>query len=273
MFYVLEKIQPGEVRGDTEFGEELPWNQREPAVCSACGRHDRKMIWLPPFHVELECWDSEFGDLALAAGEDMLVSERFKRLYEHWGLTGLGGFEPVKVVRIKRHKRFKADPPPYFHVRVGRTRAAIDQKRSCFVWAEPDKVCPVCRAGGGIRRWKRIVIEEDTWAGEDIFIPRGLSVFVTSGRFKALCEHENVSNAVLVPAEEYWDDLEPWHNDEKGRELLVSPLGPTLLQKTKPNGEVWRYDTKDGYMVIAGPDGELREVFRPIDGMGFWQHQ
>lgn len=271
-FYVLE-VHAGDVRGDTEFTEEAPWNRTEPSVCSACGQYLGQMVWLPPFHAELECWDREFGDLALGSGENMLVSDRFKRLYERWSLTGLHGFEPVTVVRVKRRERFKGDPPPYFHVRVGRAEAAIDLQRSGFVWAEPEKVCSVCREGGGIWRWKRIVIEDGTWAGEDIFIPRGLPVTVTSERFKEFCDKEEITNAVLVPAEQYSKDLEPWRNHEKAHELLASPLGPTLHEKIKPDGEIWRYDSEGNYVVVAGPDGEVRQIFRPVDGVEFWEHQ
>lgn len=271
MFYVLKDVQRGNVRGDTEFGEEKPWNQREPRVCSGCGRHVGQMIWLPPFHASLECWDREFGDLALVAREYLLVSERFKRLYQEAGLTGLSGFDPVKIVKVKRHKRFQGDPPAYFHVRVGRTEAAIDLERSGFVWGEPDKVCPVCRGGGDLWRWKRIVIEEGTWTGEDIFIPRGLSVFVASERFRRFCEWEQITNAVLVPAEEYWYDFRPERNYEKAQEILAAPLGPTLLEKVKPDGEVWRYDAVGNYVVVAGPDGKVRQIHRPMDGIEFWQ--
>ncbi|MBI4719476.1 MAG: hypothetical protein HY763_16900 [Planctomycetes bacterium] len=54
-----------------------------------------------------------------------------------------------------------------------------------------------------MRRWKRIVLEPETWSGEDIFIARGCSAIITSERFRDFVERHKLLNIVLVPAEEY----------------------------------------------------------------------
>ncbi len=266
MFYILTHTHcETRVRGDTGAGEEPPWNRGEAPVCPACGEYVGLLPWLPPHRAELVCYDREFGDLAFPGGESILVSERFKSLYHQYELIGLTGFEPVEIVRVVRRARCPKIPPPYYHVQVTRTEAAIDLGRSGFVWTHPEKVCRVCREGGGIRRWERIIIEEPTWKGEDIFIPRGLTIIVTSERFKRFCDQEQFINAVLVPAEEFWDDMEPWYNVEKGREIMAREPGQTLLEKRQPNGDIWRYDTVGAYLVVASPNGTVRDISRTRD--------
>ena len=68
----------------------------------------------------------------------------------------------------------------------------------------------VCRLGSDIRRWQKIIIDEATWQGEDIFIARGLpGTLITSDRFKKFCEDNDISNAILVPADKHNRDFYP----------------------------------------------------------------
>ena len=171
-----------------------------------------------------------------------------------------------------RRRKLTGDPPAYFYSEVQRTRATIDQERSGFVWERPRKVCRECRKGGGIKRWKRIVLEDGTWSGEDIFIPRGLQVYVTSERFKEFCEQERITNVVLVPAEGYWGDLEPWDNWEKAREIMTQPVGGPILEKRSSDGKrIFRYDARGGYLVTATAKGKIREIERPVEGIECWK--
>jgi len=207
-FFVL-KYKPGTVFGETEFITSEPSNVGEALTCEACGRFISMLTWLPPYRVELELWDKCFGDIARGSGNNIIISERFRSLWKEQKLIGLEGFDPVEVVRIKRHKRFKGDPLQYYRVSVVRSKAIIDQKASGFEWEE-EPTCQECRSGNIIKRWKRIVLEPNTWSGENIFIARGLSgTYITDERFKEFSEEFKIINCNLIPAEEYARDFYP----------------------------------------------------------------
>jgi hypothetical protein len=164
------------------------------------------LTWLPPFRVEVEAWGKGFGDLALANGCDALVSDRFHSLYREHGLTGLSGFEPVEVVKVKRHRPFGQELPSYRRVAVRQARAAVDVRASGMELDAPP--CGECRIAEEMKGAGRLVIEPETWRGEDLFVPRGLpSTVLTSERFKEFCDAFRITNAVLVPADQYSFDF------------------------------------------------------------------
>jgi hypothetical protein len=172
---------------------------------------------LAPFSVELHTWGDEFGDLALkSVGTDLLVSARFKALWEREGLVGLSGFEPVEVVKVKRRRKLPGKPPRYFKAAVVRSQAVVDEVASDVELEEP-ATCPVCQLGSGIKRWKAIIIKAGTWSGEDIFLPRWVGDLVVTNRFKDFCEANAVKNAVFIPAEEYGHDFYPWEKESSPR--------------------------------------------------------
>ena len=176
--------------------------------CETCDQYIGMRLWLPPYRVELETWGHEFADLAIT-GTDMLVSLRFRQAWERSRLVGLSGFDDVEVVTLKRHRKVIGDPPAYFRAVVSRSRTAIDLAASEFEW-DKAPTCPTCRLGDNVKRWKRVIVEQDTWTGEDIFIARGLAgTIIVSERFKEFCERKNVKNAALLPAETYGHDFYP----------------------------------------------------------------
>jgi hypothetical protein len=70
----------------------------------------------------------------MGASNDFLVSERFKEVYEARHLTGLTGFDPVEVIKIKSHKKLRSEPPSYFRVGVYYGQPALDQAASGCEW-------------------------------------------------------------------------------------------------------------------------------------------
>jgi hypothetical protein len=235
-------------------------------TCPRCGQYTGMLEWLPPYRVALTCYGQAFGDIAYGSG--LLVSERFRALWDEHGLTGLVGFEPVEVCRIKRRLRFKGDPPPYFHVSVARTRAAIDPVRSGVVWEEPPQ-CSECRIGNWLR-YERVVLESGTWGGEDLFTPCGFHLCLASERFKEFCEQFKITNAILIRAEEYEYDSYPERNIELARELLQAPLGDDLLEIETAEGYLVRYCPSKNRMVFRWADGTI-EIDRPFGGREFWE--
>ena len=270
-FYVLQQYLVNKTPAETEFSYIGDENQRGAPHCPACGDCVGSLTRVPPHAVELEVWHRQFGDFAFGVSDALLVSERVKAVCEEHGVVGLLGCDPVEVVRVKKHKRFNGDPPSYFHVTVMRGPAAVDQQQSGYQWVKPP-TCPHCRLGSA-KRWDRLVLEPNTWSGEDIFIPRGLSAtYVVAQRFKDICEQYRVSNAFFIPADEYEHDFYPWENIERARELAAMELSEELVEKIKPNGERWRYYFKRNELVIIHPDGRL-EINRPLEGVDFWNRQ
>ena len=152
--------------------------------------------------------------MAFPTASDILVSLRFKELWENQGLAGLSDFEPVEVVKVTRHRKLVGEPPLYFKAAVVLSQAVVDDVASGVEQEEPP-TCPACRLGGGIKCWRAIIIEPGTWDGIDIFRPRWAGAFLATSRFKDFCEVNEIRNAVFIPAEEYGHDFYPWEKEQR----------------------------------------------------------
>ncbi len=208
-FFVLEVPKAGtpeDNSGGTRATKAEGRNMGEAPRCQACGRFIGLLTWLPPFRVEIEAFGRDYGDV-VPIGNDLLVTQRFKAIYEGLGLTGLTSFELVEIINVRQKSRLRRtyDPPLYFKtgvIRPGRT--AVAPEASGYEWEGEGPTCPVCLIDDTLRRYARIVIDSRTWAGEDIFYPRGGGVnFVVSERFKNACESHDIRNACFIPTEEY----------------------------------------------------------------------
>ena len=181
-------------------------------MCPLCHEPIGMLAWLPPLRVELITWRREYGDIVPGPGCSLLISPRLKAIVEEHCLTGFEGFDPVTIVRVKHRRRWKVEvpPPKYVRVTVKLGQAAIDQVKSEMEHRNPSTVCASCRTGGFLLRWARVVIEEGTWSGEDIFVARGLpGTFICTERFKQICDEYKILNADFIPAEEYGRDFYP----------------------------------------------------------------
>lgn len=208
-FYALNTHPRGDA--DTEACQE--GGGREGAdTCPACGAFVSLLHWQPPFRVSLKLFGKQFGDLLFGLGDDLLVSQKFRDVYHSLGLTGLTGFDLVEIVGVKSRKKKRPDPPTYFRVGVTYGQTAIDHVASEFEWVRAPS-CSVCRSGI-MMRWKRLVLEDGTWTGEDAFRPRGLSgTIMVSQQFKDACEEHGISHASFIPAEEAGRDYYPGMKD------------------------------------------------------------
>ncbi|MFE8599902.1 hypothetical protein [Archangium violaceum] len=166
------------------------------------------MKWLPPYRVELELHGEDLGDFIKNSAYDLLISERFAEAFRAEGLTGLEGFHPVEVVRVRRRGKRALKPitvPRYYVVSSRFGRAAVDLVLN-RVRTHRTPTCPECRSGG-ISAINGFVLEPETWSGEDIFRPRGMpGEIVVTERFKSFVERHALTNMVLTPTEQFvWD--------------------------------------------------------------------
>jgi hypothetical protein len=205
-FFVLEKLRGGP--HDTEFSRSS--SNLGPALrCPHCGETVGSLSWQPPYQGELELYGQGFGDLIQGPCGGLLITERFAEAFRTAGLTGLSGFHPIEVMRIRSKGRgSQPDPAPqYLFAIPSYGTPALDMERSRIRSPKP-LTCMGCRyvspdAIDGL------ALEAGTWNGEDVFRPRGLwGVIIVSERFMRLAEHHALSTMALVPIEKYvWDPL------------------------------------------------------------------
>ncbi len=181
--------------------------------CPVCGRAVGMLKWLPPHRVKLSSAKPEkWGDFVWGAGFTLIVSDRFKSIYEREGLKGIKFFSPVEVVRVGKRKT--GDLPlglPIYHlIEIVWGGANQDDIASKVVW-DKEPTCPHCRIDGHHIRQEGIVLEESSWNGVDIFEARGApGVILVSERFKGVVERYGLNNVWLIPAEKYgWDERRP----------------------------------------------------------------
>ena len=209
-FFVLEDPVPTGRRNVTEYMDVEPCHVGEFPECRVCRGTLAAAEWLPPYRVDLKLWGKTFGDIVFGTCEPLLVSKRFRTLWQREGLIGLESFSPVEVRKVKRYgwgKNTRSRRPPYYVVQVMRAKAAVDDACSGIDrggWP----ICPACRLakGKGCEPWsaERIIIEAGTWSGEDLFIARGLpNMYIASERFRAFCKEHKMANVLLIPAEKY----------------------------------------------------------------------
>ena len=198
-YYALDTSARGDAETDAEHEE--GWRKGDVASCPACGATIGMLAWLPPLCAELKLFGNHFGDFAFIRGsDDFLVSQKFRGVYYAQRLTGLVGFDPVQVVKVRSRRKLTSEPPMYFRVSANYGQTALDLAVSGFEWLEQ----PTCREcwSAHIVRWKCLKLKEGTWTGEDAFRPRGKPrQIMVSQRFKDACGLYGIKNAVFVPAE------------------------------------------------------------------------
>jgi hypothetical protein len=206
-FFVLKDDLHG--RYDTKFSKAEPVNRGDPPPCPQCGVGIGMLTWLPPYRGDLELYGEHFGDFVETSGYDFLISERFAEAFRAEGLTGLLGFHPVEVVRVRRRgKKTNAIVVPlYFAVTACFGRGAVDETRSRIRRDKPF-TCPE-RHGSGVSSIHGFTLEPGTWQGEDIFRPRGLyGDIVVSELFVDFVRRHQLTNMKLIPTEDLiWDPL------------------------------------------------------------------
>lgn len=217
-FYVLEPV------GGLMFGTK--WAYGEPVGtrvfgdgrhCPFCGRPITGYEWQPPHRIKLSSAKPEkWGDFVWGAGFDLMVSNRFKQIYELEGLNGIEYFyPPVDIIRVGTRKA--GDLPegiPIYHLVSIRWNGANLDDQESEVKRKPEKppLCPYHR--GGIIYLKQMILQPDSWDGSDIFLAGGGldSAIIVSQRFYDIVKKYSLTNAWLIPAENYaYREIGGWY--------------------------------------------------------------
>jgi hypothetical protein len=216
-FHVINKKPSGDEnveRYRTDFYFDDNDVKGEALKCPVCGEFISMLVSLPPYHVHLETWGEDFGDVAFWLKE-FLVSRRFRDEYKKSGLKGLASFEPVEIISQKRFGKSrgkKLKPPEYFRVFPTIGAAKIDLAASGVVWkGENGTTCNHCQTPRGeFKSWQRIVVDENSWNGDDIFYAFGISgQLLASARFFEWAKSHEFRNLILKPALECTYDFYP----------------------------------------------------------------
>lgn len=172
--------------------------------CPVCDRPLGPLTWLPPYRIEIETWGTAFGDVIVRNGNTLVVSELFRRAFEQNGLRAGGDFEEVEVAKITRHRHFAEDPPRYFKLTIHREKVRVNQGVSEFTWTNDEPPCSHClwSKTGNLKSYRRIVVEEGTWTGEDVFQAHGSPLnFIVTDRFKTMCDANFIRNVEFEAVE------------------------------------------------------------------------
>jgi hypothetical protein len=201
-FYVLKSPEASEGTAITDFLT-VDAQHGEAPRCPLCGGYIGMMPTLPPVMVELELWEKTFCDLSFGNGNQLLVSSRFWDLWQASGLSGLDDIGIVTVKKVRPRLKIKEPVPTYRCCRVQRSRATINIAESGLEH-EGGIVCEECRLGGIIQRARKIVLDADSWSGEDVFYARGLpGTMLASERFEEFIRKNRVTGCQLISADEF----------------------------------------------------------------------
>jgi hypothetical protein len=201
----------GSAEAPTDFDQVDPVRLGDAPLCHRCGRALGPLSTLPPMRGSLRVWTERAGDVVRSPGGPFIVSKRLWDCFQRAGLVGLRPIGEVEITKVK-HRRLILPIPRYLSCEVARSGAAVDSIASGLV-REGGAVCPECRTGGIIKRWKGVVLEVGTWTGEDIFTPRGLpGTILASARFAEMVRTNQLLNCNLTPAETSGHDFHPWES-------------------------------------------------------------
>jgi hypothetical protein len=190
-------------RHDTSFEREGN-SLGEAPRCPRCGAFIGMREWLPPLRGVLQLHGEDFGDFVKGPGSGFLISKRFADAFRSEGLTGLSGFLPVEVSRVRGRRR---GSPHYLFVTPIFGGAAVDEPRSRIRRSHPI-ACDACRETG-VDAIHGFSLEAGGWTGDDVFFARGLPGSpVVSERFAHFVERHSLTNMHLIPTESYtWNPL------------------------------------------------------------------
>jgi hypothetical protein len=158
----------------------------------------------------------ELGQPAIAAaivGDNLVISERFLASFRESKLCGLSNFHPVEISKlVHRHRNLSHDPPKYFKSTIKYSPTTVNQEASGYVWENKSAVCPVCLRGGTVKRYSRVVLDERTWNGDDLFWPRGGPCIISSAEFYQFYVANHFCGLEFGSLDTERKDLYPWEN-------------------------------------------------------------
>lgn len=195
-FHVLELGRVGVKFGYLEREDSNSELNYEPApTCKHCGTGLRSREILPPFRYVL--LGKRPGDF-LTDGLRPFFSERFVKRYTQSDLTGLTfAEEPLVLGGIPTNYRLGVPAATTTRLHETASGVVVDDLRGC----------DTCRVMA-IHRMDRLVVDEETWDGQDIFTMGNLfNVIVVSDRFFDFVQAEHCTNFLCTHQDAFCFDF------------------------------------------------------------------
>lgn len=203
-FFVLGNPRADDGSSTTDFIPADNVRLGDAPRCSVCGSYVGLRRLLAPIEVDVEAWGSSWGDIAFGPADQILLSEKCRRLFESAEISGIERIDVVTVRRVRaRGGVIATSIPRYWLATIAHGTAIIDDKSST-VRRSQDRVCGECGLGGILYGLKNLVLKPGSWSGEDIFYARGLpGVILVSKRFKDVVEASRLTNFMFRNADDY----------------------------------------------------------------------
>jgi hypothetical protein len=187
------------------------YSKEEAPRCAGCGCFVGGCQWLEPHDVVLK-QPRQVGDFVSGPGGcDFLVSRPCLEALQNAMLRGIKRSFPINVVRMGTTKKGMGLPvPELWGVDVIHSNTRADFSRMDVEWSgnpPSGPRCPVCGCGGSggwLKSWKRVVIEQNSWSGDDLFHAVNFTgKVILSARAAGIVASGGFTNARLIPCEDY----------------------------------------------------------------------
>ena len=129
-FYLFDKLNDLFSRKVSYYEIMQPKIWAPPDTCNVCGQVVSQDLWLPPQRVRFSSADpSCWQDVMWGVPGLCMISERFRKIYEGEGLTGLNPFDPPVIIeKVGKYKKgvFPVELPTYYLITIPWGRGEID---------------------------------------------------------------------------------------------------------------------------------------------------
>jgi hypothetical protein len=165
--------------------------------CKVCGQLIGMRPWLPPRKAKLSAGTKtrEPADAVTGPGfTGFMASRRFVTAFERAALRGIDSWEPVDL------EGFSPDAYSFGVMPVPTVIARLSEMGALFDGEPPS--CPRCQQAV-LTSYSGVVVNDESWAGQDFFQLTNPSILLASERFADLVAMGKFTGFDLVPAAEY----------------------------------------------------------------------
>ncbi|HCJ01519.1 MAG TPA: hypothetical protein DHV31_01370 [Clostridiales bacterium] len=159
----------------------------ETSYCPKCKRMSFGLNWYPPYKIEV--YKRNIGDIVLGTSS-IIVSNKFKDVYEQNRLTGIKEFCRIEAVKGKGIK----DEIELYYVKLNRYDVPIDYEKSEMKGDDVGWQCDLCEPNGELIRYVNGIYFKEEFPADIFYIYAfGNGIFL-SERFIRVMESNGITN-------------------------------------------------------------------------------
>jgi hypothetical protein len=177
------------------------------------------MVWLPPRHASIETHGLPITDLmeCSGGGDALIVTDRFKQMWEAERLRGIEAFEPIQLVS-SNDKSLRTNPPTLYYVLPPRDGTRLDDEQSKVIRGRGEP-CTYC-GGATVEHLDGIVLDPTTITGNDLFSLVNCNRTMLSPRAKEAFDRWAITHFGLIRDDRYGFDWRFRDMDQRHYPLL-----------------------------------------------------